>query len=115
MIVFIDSTVMGLQALRTAEQMGHDVVFIRQRSLSFASMAVSTERDLRERVDFAGRYVEVEALDTGEVRTVLTGLAREAPMDAILTTSEAALLTVAREAEHFGTRYPRHDRLRTAI
>ncbi|RSM71798.1 hypothetical protein DMB66_07170 [Actinoplanes sp. ATCC 53533] len=115
MIVFIDSTVMGLQALRTAEQMGHDVVFIRPRSLSFASAAVSTERDLRERVDFAGRYVEVAALDTGEVRSVISELAREAPIDAILTTSEAALLAVAGEAEHFGTRYPRYDSLRTAI
>ncbi|WIM93120.1 ATP-grasp domain-containing protein [Actinoplanes oblitus] len=115
MIVFIDSTVMGLQALRTAEQLGHDVVFIRQRSPSFASLAGSTERELRERAGFAGRYVEVAALDTGEVRSVITGLAREAPIDAILTTSEAALLTVAREAEHFGTRYPRHDRLRDAV
>lgn len=115
MIIFIDSAVMGLQALRTAEQMGHDVVFIRQRSRSQASMAVSNEHDLRQRVDFAGRYVEVDALDTGQIRSVINDLGRDAPIDAILTTSEVALLAVAREAEHFGTRYPPHDKLQNAI
>jgi biotin carboxylase len=49
------------------------------------------------------------------LRPALARLHRERPVDAILSTCEAAIVPVAREAEHFGTPYPGYDALCNAV
>lgn len=114
-VVFVDSTVSGLLAFEAAKKMGHFVTFIRQMDASFLTISVKDESAIADRLRFVDASHEIDSLNGDGFRALLERINAERPIDALLTTSEAAIVPVAREAEHFGLIYPAYDALRNAV
>lgn len=115
-IVFVDSTVSGLLAFEAAKQLGHFVTFIRQKDASFLTISIGNDHSkLEPYLQHVDQYLEVESLDGNEFHDLLTTLHKTRPIDALLSTSEAGIIPVAREAEQFGLSYPSYSALQNAV
>lgn len=115
-VVFVDSTVSGLLAFEAGKRLGCHVTFIHQRDASFLS--ISTKDDpsrLEPYLSHVDAYIRVDNLEESEFSQVLDRLHADRPIDALITTSEAAIVPVAREAQRLGTRYPAYEALCGAV
>jgi len=115
-IVFVDSTVSGLLAFETAKRLGHYVTFIRQSDTSVLNF-LSSDADtvLAPHLKYVDCFLAVESLDSPEFRETLLEINRRRSIDILITTSEAAIVPVAREAEFLDLPYPRYDALTNAV
>jgi biotin carboxylase len=66
-------------------------------------------------VTFLTPVPPIDSFDEQDIHPALVAANAKRPIDAIITTSEAALSAVALEAAFFGTVYPDPERLQTAI
>lgn len=115
-VVFVDSTVSGLLAFQAAKRMGCYVTFIKQRDASFLAISIKgDDSKVRPYLEFVDQYIEIDTLADGRFRALLSEIHAERPIDALLTTSEAAIVPVARESEWLGTPYPKYDALCGAV
>lgn len=114
-VVFVDSTASGLLAFRSAKKLGCYVTFVRPLDSSFISISFKDASKLQPHLEFVDQYVEVSDLHGAEFHDALEKIHSVRPIDAIITTSEAAIVAVAREAEHFGTLYPSYEALNNAV
>ena len=115
-VVFVDSTVSGLLAFQAAKRLGCYVTFIKQLDASFLTISVKDDDSkVRPHLAYVDQYIEIETLNDERFRDLLSKIHAERPIDALLTTSEAAIVPVAREAELLGTLYPKYDALCGAV
>src|ERR1700712_514730 len=94
-IAFVDTRVVGLAALEAAKRKGHRAIFF--RSSRFASMYGSELA--RQRMSFADVIVDIE--NSEDVEDLYAAVMRQhesTPIDAILTTFEIAVPSVAEVA-----------------
>ncbi|MDG4763217.1 ATP-grasp domain-containing protein [Solwaraspora sp. WMMD406] len=113
-IVFVDSGPTGLAALETAKDLGHDVTFVQARDLSTLRLTSTPAEHVAAALAHADRTVTVDTLDDDLVDEVVR-IHAATPVDAVLTTSELAVLPTARAAEAIGVRGTAPDRLRRAV
>jgi len=115
-VVFVDSTVSGLLAFQAAKRMGCYVTFIRQQDASFLTISIGNdESKLTPHLAYVDQFLEVDSLDGNSFHDLLVRIHAERPINALLSTSEAGIVPVAREAEHFGLRYPSLAALTNAV
>lgn len=114
-IVFVDSTSTGLLALNSARELGCYITFVKPLDSSFFDIAIKDQAKAQQYYDFVDQYIEIDSLDEQVIHPALVAANAKRPIDAIITTSEAALSAVAREAAFFGTVYPDPELLQTAI
>jgi len=115
-VVFVDSTVSGLLAFEAAKQLGCHVTFIHQRDASFLTISIKDDTSrLEPYLRYVDTYLRIDNLEDGEFSQLLANLHAERPIDALLSTSEAAILPVAREAQRIGTPHPRYEALWGAV
>lgn len=114
-VVFVDSTPTGLLALRSAKALGCFVTFIKPVRLSAYSLIPVDPFKKTGGPEFVDRFIEIGDLQGDELHEVLQKLHAEHPIDALITTSEAAIVAVARESELLGTLYPSYEALTNAV
>jgi biotin carboxylase len=114
-IVFVDSSATGVLAFRSAKRLGCYVTFVKPQDSSFMNISFKSDDKIKQQIAFVDQYLEVPDLDEAALRPLLDSVHAVRPIDAIISTSEAAIVAVAREAEHFGTLYPSHDALCNAV
>lgn len=115
-VVFVDSTVSGLLAFEAAKRLGCHVTFIHQRYNSFLTISVGQDVSrITPYLENVDEYIRIDSIEGEEFRRVLANLNACRKIDALISTSEAAIVAVAREAERLGTRYPRHENLCRAV
>ncbi|WP_296266173.1 ATP-grasp domain-containing protein [Pseudomonas sp. UBA6562] len=115
-IVFVDSTVSGLLALEAAKKLDCRVTFIHQRDASFLNISLGDDTTLlASYLHHVDNYVRVDSLQDEAFSQCLSTLHLQWPIDALVTTSEAAILPVAREAQRLGLPCPDYDALCNAV
>jgi len=115
-VVLVDSTVSGLLAFEAAKRLGCHVTFIHQRDTSCLSISVNGDHSkIEPYLKHVDEYIRVDSLEGDEFHNLLVQLNETRKIDALISTSEAAIVPVAREAELLGTRYPSHDHLCGAV
>lgn len=115
-VVLVDSTVSGLHAFETAKRLGCYVTFIHQRDTSFLTLSVNGDHSkIEPYLKHVDEYIRVDSLEGDEFHVLLVKLDATRKIDALISTSEAAIVAVAREAELLGTRYPSHETLCGAV
>lgn len=114
-IVFVDSSATGVLAFRSAKRLGCFVTFVKPQDSSFMNISFKDDKKIKQQIEFVDQYLEVANLDDAGFRAALEQVHAKRAIDAIITTSEAAIVAVARESEHFGTLYPSHEALCKAV
>ncbi len=115
-VVFVDSTLAGLLALRTAREMGCRVSFIEPRDSSFLAISTSNASRVLPHLEHAHEHIRIPSLQNDALERGLRDLARRhGPVNALITTSEAAILPVARAAETLGVPGPGRAALERAV
>ncbi|MER7175895.1 ATP-grasp domain-containing protein [Streptomyces mesophilus] len=113
-VVFVDSTAPTLTALETAKEMGHFVTFIRPADASALKLSSLS----RERIESAEKSVD-QAVVVDRLEADLLGALRrihaERRIDALLTTSELAVIPTVRAAEELGIRATSTLSMETAV
>lgn len=95
--------------------MGCYVTFIKPLGPSFVNIATKDDSKLKPHLEYVDQYLGVADLQGEIFHNLLEAVHAKRQIDAIITTSEAAIIAVAREAEHFGTRYPSYSALCNAV
>ncbi|MDE1462449.1 ATP-grasp domain-containing protein [Spartinivicinus poritis] len=111
-LVFIDSTLTGLNAFATAHRLGHQVTFIRPTQSASIYNILSSNPAVPAHVD---HYLEVATLEAEDLMPVLDQLHEKHPIDAVLSTSESGILPAAQAAERLGTPYTALGSLKNAV
>ncbi|WP_434772824.1 ATP-grasp domain-containing protein [Pseudomonas entomophila] len=115
-VVLVDSTVSGLLAFEAAKRLGCYVTFIHPRDTSFLTISVKGDHSkIEPYLKHVDDYIRIDSLEGDEFHNLLMKLQDIRKIDALISTSEAAIVAVAREAEWLGTRYPRHEHLCDAV
>lgn len=115
-VVFIDSTPTGLNAFRTARDLGHQVTFIRPtQASSFVNIMSKDPDKLNAPLRDVDRYIEVKTLENEELFPVLEQLEKELPIDTIISSAETGIMPAAHAAEKWRTRYPSPQQLGNAV
>jgi biotin carboxylase len=115
-IVFVDSTVSGLLAFQAAKRMGCYVTFIQPNDASFLSISIKDdESKLIPHLKFVDDYIKIDSLSDSKFHDLLCSINNDRPIDALLSTSEAAIVPVAKEAEFFNVSYPSYEALCKAV
>ncbi|ARF56541.1 ATP-grasp domain-containing protein [Streptomyces gilvosporeus] len=102
-VVFVDSGPAYLPALARAKQLGHRVTFVRPRDISMLQETSTPEERIAEALKPVDQVIALDALET-DLESQLRQLHTRHPVDALLTTSEMAVLPTARAAESLGIR-----------
>jgi biotin carboxylase len=110
-VVFVDSTATGILAFESAKKLGCYVSFVKPLDSSFVDIANKGKAGTQNQYLNVDYFATIDDLQQKSLRPVLEALNAKQPIDAIITTSEAAVTAVAREAEHFGTIYPKYETL----
>lgn len=115
-VVFVDSTLAGLLALRSARQLGCHVSFIEPADSSFLAISSANQSLIQAQLAQAHEHIRIPTLGHGALMPVLQDIAgRHGRVDALITTSEAAILPVAHAAEATGLHTPGSQALETAV
>lgn len=104
-VVFVDSTVTGMLAFQAAKRLGCYVTFIKPTGTSFFVYSMKDDEKLKPHLAYVDQCFEVPSLEGDDLHNLLVTVHAKRPIDAIISTSEAAIVSVAREAERFGTLY----------
>jgi biotin carboxylase len=114
-VVFVDSTVTGMLAFQAAKRLGCYVTFIKPTGTSMFVYSMKDDEKLKPHLAYVDQCLEVASLDDNDLHKVLVEVNEKRSIDAIISTSEASIVPVAREAERFGTLYPRSQALINAV
>lgn len=115
-VVFIDSTPTGLNAFRTARSLGHQVTFVRPtRASSFVTIMSKDPGKLEGQLRDVDRYIEVDTLEDEHLFPVLEQLHNDIPIDTIISSAETGIMSAARAAQKWQTRYPSPQQLGNAV
>lgn len=98
-VVFVDATLAGLLAFQTAKSMGCRVTFVEPQDSSFLSISTKDASRIQPHLALVDQHVTIDTLGSGRLLQVLHQVAREHPIDALITTSEAAIVQVAEAAQ----------------
>lgn len=115
-IAFVDSTVAGLNAFRSARELGCRVSFIEARDTSYLAISSAGPARLRPHLSHLSDHLRIPSLGGDGLVAALRELGeRHGRLDAVITTSEAAILPVALAAEAIGVRSPGPRALENAV
>jgi biotin carboxylase len=115
-IAFVDSTLAGLNAFRTARELGCRVSFIEPRDSSFLAISSADSARLRPHLSHLHEHLRIPSLGGDGLLAALRELReRHGRLDAVITTSEAAILPVAQAAEAIGVLTPGANALENAV
>ncbi|WP_217551464.1 ATP-grasp domain-containing protein [Streptomyces sp. GbtcB6] len=110
----MDSTGPALAALETAHKMGHFVTFVFPTGNSLLNVAGISRERRESALEFADEVVEI-----GDVESELIGALRQIQarrtIDAVLTTSEPAVMPTVRAAQELGIRGTSVSSMETAV
>ncbi|CAM3460595.1 ATP-grasp domain-containing protein [Paracidovorax anthurii] len=105
-IVFVDSNMVGLGALRAARQAGHFVTFVRSNRFAAFIQGVEMTGDPQ----YCDQVVQIESsLDEEELMGALSQLKRNGQLDAVITVLDFCTHVVARCAARLGVPGTRPD------
>lgn len=113
-ILFIDSSGVGLQAIATARRLGHAVTLILPEAYSLIAMTKVPMDDVRRAVGSNERIIASASMESPLVETALS-IDRSAKIDAVITTSELAVIPASEVAERLGTRYDHPGAVKAAV
>lgn len=113
-IAFVDSSATGLLAFETARRLGHRASFLLADDLSMLDVMGVPERRVAEATRSAARVTRVPRL-TEDMPEAVARLHAEDPVDAVITTSDLAVMPTAHAAARIGARYPSPEALGAAI
>ncbi|MFJ9415171.1 MULTISPECIES: ATP-grasp domain-containing protein [unclassified Streptomyces] len=102
-VVFVDSGPAYLPAFARAKELGHHVTFVRARDISMLQETSTSEERIAEALERVDQVVTLDEL-AAELESAIGRIHRARPVDALLTTSELAVLPTARAAESIGAR-----------
>lgn len=105
-VVFIDSTLVGLQAFKSAKALGCTVTYIEPKDSSYVAMATQDASRVTPHLAYVDEHVVVANLEQSELNALLAGIHATRPIDALISTSEVAILQTARAAAHLGLQQP---------
>lgn len=115
-IAFVDSTLAGLNAFRSARELGCRVSFIEPRDSSFLAISSADTARLRPHLSHLHEHLRIPSLGGDGLVDALRELGeRHGRLDAVITTSEAAILPVALAAEAIGVLTPGAHALENAV
>ena len=98
-IAFIDSNLIGVYALDMAKDMGHAVTFIHSSDIHW----YTHNKDYGRIISRVDRTIEMETTsDEDALCLILEKLNKEAPIDAVMTTWEFSIRTIARVCRRLG-------------
>ncbi|MGH0004769.1 ATP-grasp domain-containing protein [Pseudovibrio ascidiaceicola] len=101
-ICFIDSSSTGLNALKTAQRLGHDVTLVIPEKVSVLSMMNVPSSKVDNFLGPKGRSLTV---DDADLEATVLKVNRDRKIDLVLTTSELAVMPTANLAKKLNTRY----------
>ncbi|MGV9452188.1 ATP-grasp domain-containing protein [Streptomyces sp. NPDC003635] len=113
-VVFVDSTGPTLPALETAKGMGHFVTFVRPEDASALKLGKMPSERLAAALAHADRVVTIDHLEA-DLTGCLRRIHAERPVDAVLTTSEPAVVPTVKAAEALGIRATSVRSMETAV
>lgn len=114
-IVFIDTSTYGVNAIEAACGLGHEVTFVWGRTVGNLAIAGNPPAILQRIRTIANRFIEVDALETADVMEHLERVHRERCIDAVITTSEPAVVPSAQIATHFNCVGPGAEAIERAV
>jgi biotin carboxylase len=114
-IVFVDSTVAGLPALKKAKDMGCRVTFVEPLDSSFLQISKLDASLIRQHLACVDHHVKLPELSQGVLTKTIREFSQSYSVDAVITTSEAAILPVAQSAEELCLRTPGRKALEQAV
>jgi biotin carboxylase len=114
-VVFVDSTLAGLLAFKTAKDMGCRVTFVEPLDSSFLPISTAVASRIDPHLKYVDEHIKLPTLANGELTRAIRQLAEANPVDAIMTTSEAAILPVAQAAQETGLLTPGRAALEQAV
>ncbi|WP_156724706.1 ATP-grasp domain-containing protein [Streptomyces apocyni] len=113
-VVFVDSTAPTLPALETAKEMGHFVTFIRPADVSLLALSSLSREHLESVARSADQAVVIDHLEA-DLLNALRRIHAERRIDALLTTSEPAVIPTVKAAETLGIRATSRLSMETAV
>ena len=114
-IVFVDSTLAGLLAFKSAKDLGCSVTFVQPQDSSFLAISTRDPGRIQPHLSHVDLQLPVASLSQGALVETLGRLHAHRPIDAVITTSEAAILPVAHAADALGLRSPGHAALKRSV
>lgn len=114
-VVFVDSTLAGLSAFKTARDMGCRVTFVEPLDASFLALSTTDRSRIDPEMVHVDAHVRVPTISDGTLIRVLREIARGHAISAIVTTSEAAILPVAQAARALDLLGPGPEALERAV
>lgn len=114
-VVFVDSTLAGLLAFKTAKDLGCRVTFVEPQDSSFLAISTKDRDRIAPHLVYVDRHLVVPTVADGRLVDELRKIAEAQPIDALITTSEAAILPVAQAAQTLGLPTPDAEALQDAV
>lgn len=114
-LVFVDSTLAGLLAFKSAKEMGCRVTFVEPLDSSFLQIFAADASRIQTHLANADNHIKIPTLSNGALTDAIRDISKTGKVDAIITTSEAAILAVAQTAREIGLLAPRPGALEAAV
>lgn len=114
-LVFLDSSVYGVKAIQKARSAGHEVTFVWAKTVGNLAIAGNPPALLQTIRACVDRFIEAEDFDSPAVLAQLELAHATKRIDAIITTSDPAVVPAARLAAHFGCQGPGVEALENAV
>ena len=113
-VVFVDSTLAGLLAFKTARDMGCRVTFVEPLDSSFLALSTSDASRIEPHLAHVHAHIKLQTLANGALTDAIQRSQRHTG-GAIVTTSEAAILHCGTAAQELGLLSPGRSELETAV
>jgi biotin carboxylase len=114
-VVFVDSTLAGLSAFKTAKENGCRVTFVEPLDASFLPISTSDRSRVAPHLEYVDEHIKLPTVSGTDLIDELRRLARDNPVHGVITTSEAAILSVAQAAEELKLPAPSLTSLQNAV
>ena len=111
-IVFIDSSSVGLRAIATSRRLGHRITLVIPAEPTMIEMMGVSEEDL---LRFVGSEERILYAKRGALSQDILRVHGEEPVDAVITTSELAVVPTSESAVLIGSRYDSPAALTKAV
>lgn len=112
-LVFVDTSTVGLKALATARNKGHEVSLIIPEDVSFIKMMGINQDNINQYVENNNIFKVSQSLNN--YKDVIQKIDSSKKVDAVLTTSEVAVMPTAIMADTIGTRYDSPTALESTV
>jgi biotin carboxylase len=114
-VVFVDSTLAGLLAFKTAKDLGCRVTFVEPQDSSFLAISTKDRDRITPHLVHVDQHLVLPTVADGRLLGALRQIAGAHAIDALITTSEAAILPVAQAAQTLGLPAPDAEALQNAV